>query len=125
MPLDTDDLCRHTATLVAAYLGNHTVPHDEIEPLIATVYEAFQRLKNDRNAVPIEQSVTPEALICLECGTALKRLAKHLATRHGMAPIGYRRKWNLPRDYPMTAELSSQRSQGSGNPSLQRADLPS
>jgi len=54
-------------------------------------------------AVPIEQSVTPDHLVCLEDGMKLKVLRKHLEEAHGLTPRQYRQKWGLPEDYPMTA----------------------
>jgi predicted transcriptional regulator len=53
-------------------------------------------------AVPIRKSITPGFLICLDDGKKFKSLKRHLAS-HGMTPDQYRAKWNLPKDYPMTA----------------------
>jgi predicted transcriptional regulator len=50
-----------------------------------------------------KESVFPDHIICLECGTSLKMLKRHLATDHGMTPDEYRAKWNLPPSYPMVA----------------------
>lgn len=54
-------------------------------------------------AVPIEDSVTDDYLICLEDGRKMKMLKRHLAARYGMTPDEYRAKWGLPPDYPMAA----------------------
>ena len=54
-------------------------------------------------AVPIEQSITPDHIVCLEDGRKLKMLKRYLRARYGMTPDVYRAKWNLPADYPMTA----------------------
>jgi len=53
-------------------------------------------------AVPIRKSITPGFLICLDDGKKFKSLKRHLAS-HRMTPDQYRQKWNLPKDYPMTA----------------------
>ena len=45
----------------------------------------------------------PDHIVCLEDGKKMKMLRRHLATDHGMTPEDYRAKWNLPKDYPMTA----------------------
>ncbi|WP_235075388.1 MucR family transcriptional regulator, partial [Asaia sp. SF2.1] len=42
-------------------------------------------------------------LVCLEDGKKLTTLKRHLRTRYAMTPDDYRRKWGLPRDYPMVA----------------------
>ena len=61
--------------------------------------------------VPIEQSITPGYLICLEDGKRLRMLKRYLKTQYGMTPEKYREKWGLPDNYPMVApEVSKQRS---------------
>lgn len=45
----------------------------------------------------------PDAIICLEDGRAFKSLKRHLSASYGLTPDQYRRKWNLPADYPMVA----------------------
>lgn len=54
-------------------------------------------------AVPIEDSITADHLICLEDGKHMKMLKRYLRTNFGMSPEDYRAKWNLPPDYPMIA----------------------
>jgi predicted transcriptional regulator len=53
-------------------------------------------------AVPIERSIAPDYLVCLEDGKKFKCLQKHLRT-HGLTPDAYRAKWGLPAKYPMVA----------------------
>ena len=54
-------------------------------------------------AVAIEKSVTPDYIVCLEDGTKLKLLKRHLRATYDMTPEDYRAKWGLPADYPMVA----------------------
>ncbi len=54
-------------------------------------------------AVPVEDSITPDHIICLEDGKAFKMLKKHLKTKYDLSPEEYRAKWGLPMDYPMVA----------------------
>ena len=54
-------------------------------------------------AVPIEQSVTPNFLICLETGTRQVALRRHLVQTLRMSPEQYRARWGLPPEYPMVA----------------------
>jgi predicted transcriptional regulator len=56
-----------------------------------------------RPAVPVEQSVTPYFLICLETGSRQVLLRRHLLQQLSMTPEEYRARWNLPKDYPMIA----------------------
>ena len=54
-------------------------------------------------AVPIEMSVTPDYIVCLEDGRRFKMLKGHLRASYHMSPGEYRDKWGLPADYPMVA----------------------
>jgi predicted transcriptional regulator len=54
-------------------------------------------------AVPVNKSVFPDYIVCLEDGKKLKMLKRHLHTAYNMTPKQYRERWGLPRDYPMTA----------------------
>lgn len=65
-------------------------------------------LNGQRPFLPIEQSITPDYIYCLEDGKKFKTMRHHIAKRYGLSPEEYRRKWNLPADYPMTAPNHSQ-----------------
>jgi predicted transcriptional regulator len=52
-------------------------------------------------AVPVKKSIGTDFLVCLEDGRKVKVLKRYLATRHGLTPEEYRRRWGLPGDYPM------------------------
>jgi predicted transcriptional regulator len=54
-------------------------------------------------AVPVEDSVHDDYIISLEDGGRFRSLRRHLMAKYGMTPDDYRRKWNLPHDYPMVA----------------------
>ncbi|MCK5748372.1 MAG: MucR family transcriptional regulator [Oricola sp.] len=97
--------------IVAAYVGNNAVKADELPNLLHNVYAAVTGLAeegaafiaNREPAVPINKSVTPDFIICLEDGKKLKMLKRYLRTHYDLSPEEYRRKWGLPADYPMTA----------------------
>lgn len=59
--------------------------------------------------VPVEGSVTDQAIVCLDCGRRYRALKLHLAAAHGITPDEYRMRWALPDDYPMVAPLYSKR----------------
>ena len=109
-----------TADVVAAYLGNNTLPATEIPSVINTVYGSLRNLdgiatngsgRPPKAPVPIRKSITPDYIVCLEDGKKLKMLKRHLRTVYGMTPEEYRAKWGLPSDYPMVApNYSRQRS---------------
>lgn len=110
--MGSSDLLRMTTEVVAAYLGNNSVPASQISEVISTVHGALMNLSSGagepepeplRPAVPIKKSVTPEYIVCLEDGKQLKMLKRHLRTTYDMTPEEYRAKWGLPASYPMVA----------------------
>jgi predicted transcriptional regulator len=54
-------------------------------------------------AVPIEDSVTPDHVVCLEDGMTFRSLRPHLVSAHGLTPEAYRQKWGLASDHPIVA----------------------
>lgn len=62
-----------------------------------------------RPAVRIEDSVTPNFLICLETGSRQVLLRRHLRETLRMTPEEYRDRWGLPPEYPMVAESYERR----------------
>lgn len=60
-------------------------------------------------AVPIDQSVTEDAIICLVDGRPLKKLKGYLFRRYGLTWADYLQRYNLPVDYPSIAPASSKR----------------
>ncbi|MGR3465448.1 MucR family transcriptional regulator [Limimaricola sp.] len=54
-------------------------------------------------AVPIEASVTPDYIVCLETGRKLVLLRRHLRETLHLTPEEYRARWGLPPEYPMAA----------------------
>ena len=107
----SEDLTGLTTKIVAAYLANNSVAAGDIPDLIGATYSALVATESpvvafaqrQEPAVSIRKSVTPSAIICLECGEPLKMLKKHLHTAHDLSVDGYRAKWSLPRDYPVVA----------------------
>ncbi|USI72610.1 MucR family transcriptional regulator [Sphingomonas morindae] len=100
-----------TADIVAAHVAHNAVPLDQVAGLIRAVHEALAGLGAPAPApatpltpaVPIRASVKPDHIVCLEDGKKLKMLKRHLAAHYDLTPDQYRRKWNLPHDYPMVA----------------------
>jgi predicted transcriptional regulator len=103
---------RLAADIIAAFVGNNSLPTAELPALIESVHSAVAKTATGKAeepvapkapAVPIKKSVTPEHIVCLEDGTKFKSLKRHLRTAYNMTPEQYRAKWNLPSDYPMVA----------------------
>ncbi len=104
------------ASIVAAYVGNNSLPVAELPTLIASVHAAIVQVRDGsagesqepaaeplKPAVPVKKSVTADYIICLEDGKKFKSLKRHLRTHYNMSPEEYRAKWSLPNDYPMVA----------------------
>jgi predicted transcriptional regulator len=108
---DSPDLIGLTASLVAAYLRGNPMPTSELADFIRTTHAALtetqapqaQPVATQQPAVSVKKSITPGAMICLECGGRKQMLKRHLSTAHGLSIDDYKAKWTLPADYPMTA----------------------
>ena len=120
MPDDkpTAELLEHTTRIVAAQVANNPIAVTDVPGLISTVHQALATLGPEEPAprpepaVPIKQSVKPEYIVCLDDGKKLKMLKRHLRTAYNMTPDDYRKRWGLPRDYPMVApNYAKQRSE--------------
>lgn len=131
----TGELLRMTAEIVSAYVGQNTLPTQQLPEVINAVYVTLTGLQGApveapqeplRPVVPIKKSVTPEYIICLEDGKKLKMLKRHLRSTYDMTPEEYRAKWGLPPDYPMVApNYAAQRSEFAKQIGLGRGDTRS
>jgi predicted transcriptional regulator len=91
-----------------AYVSNNSVEPSQIADVVRAISRALS--KDDQEelaarqdpAVPIDESITPNYLTCLEDGKQFKSLKRHLGM-HGMTPDEYRTRWGLADDYPMVA----------------------
>lgn len=108
---DSANLMLCTSNIVSAYVAKNSVRLTEVERLIEDVYLKLKSLVDVHSdgielvsAVPIEESVFPDYLICLEDGKRLKMLKRHLKTMYNMTVEEYKRKWGLPSDYPSVAK---------------------
>ncbi|WP_068080547.1 MucR family transcriptional regulator [Novosphingobium rosa] len=98
------------ADIVSAHVSNNTVSNDDLPRLIQSVYGSLQGLGQEapvehkpEPAVSVRASLKSDTLTCLDCGTKMKMLKRHLATDHGLSPAEYRARWGLNADYPMVA----------------------
>jgi len=116
------------AQIVSAHVGNNRTPTDALPGLIKDVYTTLASIGGDDSAdddhmvdhphfhrhapaprAPIATGngkypgVADDHLVCLEDGLTMKMLKRHLITVHGLTPDQYRKKWNLPADYPMVS----------------------
>lgn len=107
---DREQILDALGRIVAAYVSHHTIEPQAVTTFIHHVFSALSNLNpmahsrsTSQPVVDIDQSITPEYLICLEDGKRLKMLKRHLRTSYGLTPEQYRERWGLPLDYPMVA----------------------
>ena len=111
------EIARAVATIVAA----HPVPAGELLAHLTRIYTCLADLAAEfdelheappeggavlrpslRPAVHPDNSLQPHGIICLECGSLYRSLAKHLRVAHGLRPDEYRHRHDLSAVYPMT-----------------------
>ncbi len=115
-----DDFIHLAAEIAAAYVANNSIPAAELPNLLKALHSSLRDMAGApvvetaaaapaaiavplKPAVPINKTVTPDHIICLEDGQSFRSLKRHLGTAHQMTPQQYREKWGLPADYPMVA----------------------
>lgn len=125
--VDPDLAATKASEIVVAFLNSTSIAPDDLPRLVSQVRDALssemtptsvqpggathpdieatplRSASRPTPAVPVEQSVTPDALISLEDGQRFRSLRRHLMAKYGMTPEAYRQKWDLPPDYPMVA----------------------
>jgi predicted transcriptional regulator len=128
--VDPEELLRMTTDVVASYLSHNSMPAENVPDLIRSVHGTMNDITGSeakpepkaKPAIAVSKSIHDEFIICLEDGKRLKMLKRYLRSQYDMSPDDYRRKWNLPSDYPMVAPAySRKRSQFAKDIGLGRA----
>lgn len=111
--LTAQEVVSYTTEVVSAYLANNQVPVEIIPDVMKKVFSAVAdmtreayNLRNRPNltpAVPIEESIHDDYIICLEDGKKLQMLKRHLNTVYKMSLEQYKERWGLPVDYPVVS----------------------
>ena len=112
-PTTGDHLVDLTVSLVSSYVGRNQVPLQELPSLIKMFHGALAQAAGmgaaaaadaeRKPAVSVKKSVSDEYIVCLEDGKKLTMLKRYLRTHYNMSPEEYKKKWDLPHDYPMVA----------------------
>ena len=104
------------AEIVRSYVAQNTIGVDQVAGLISTVHRSLSGLVQSAPApaplvpaVSIRRSVQRDHVVCLECGFLSQMLRRHIRIAHGLEPAGYRVRWKLPADHPITAPAYSER----------------
>jgi predicted transcriptional regulator len=109
-----DKVTKAAAEIVIAFFHAQPVPVGMLSSLISHVHGSLSEMVNENSgqtarlqvrapAIDPRNSVFRDHLVCLEDGTSVKMLKKHLRIAHGLSPEEYRIKWGLPPNYPLVA----------------------
>lgn len=118
MSPDRLEIAELTAEIVSAYVSHNPLSAAQLPEVISAVGASLREkisgaapesTQAKEPAVPVKKSVTRDAIICLECGKRFRSIRRHLNNAHDLDPAEYRAKWDLPRDYPMTAPSYAER----------------
>jgi len=111
---DQSNLLELSTEIVAAYLQHNSISVADVPKLIIQVHEALVGARGGIEpptpvvpAVSVRRSLSPDHIICLDCGGSFKTLKRHIKSEHNLTPDQYRAKWGLPNAYPMVAETYS------------------
>jgi len=105
--------------IVISFLNNNEIDRNDLPATITQICECIGGLHGESSPSPKEtpdelsaapqETIFEDYIICLEDGRRYKTLKRTLMSRFGLTPDAYRRKWNLPADYPMVAPASARK----------------
>ena len=114
---ENNQMLELTTEIVSSYVSKSSTSVADLPKLITGVHKTLAGLEKGlvqavlKPAVPIKQSVKPGYVVCLECGTKKKMVKRHIKNAHNLSVEEYILRWNLPKDYKLTApDYSAQRS---------------
>lgn len=123
------ELLGFTTEIVSSYVSNHQVSPENLKKFVQSTYQVLSETARSpfllrstsplNPAVPIEESIHEDYIVCLEDGKRLQMLKRHLKTVYKMSVEQYRERWGLPLDYPVVApSYAKRRSQIAKNTGL-------
>jgi predicted transcriptional regulator len=91
------EIDRHlVATIVSSYIKHNSIAANDLPTVIASVQQSLSHLGKSSPpvevptpAVSIRRSVTPDYVVCLECGFRSQTLRRHLRVQHGLEVAAY------------------------------------
>jgi predicted transcriptional regulator len=80
---------------------------------LEVISEAPKETTGAKPAVPVDESIQDDYIVCLECGKRFRTLKAHLRRAHQMTPAVYTERFNLdPKKYSLVSRnYSEQRRQ--------------
>lgn len=108
-----DQLLQLATGIVSSYVSHNQVPMTEVPTILKSIHSVLAGLtggaagsegtSSSKPAVSVKKSIGDDYIICLEDGKKLTMLKRYLRSQYNMSPEEYRKKWDLPHDYPMVA----------------------
>ena len=115
----TSNLLEHVSRVASAYITSHKTPLEDISAVIIHVFRTLSAIENNPQgltakahkepAVPINESVHDDYIVCLEDGKKLHMLKRHLGSMYHMTLDEYKERWSLPHDYPTVSPSYARR----------------
>jgi len=123
------ELLKMTAQIVTSHASMNELSSQELINEITSVYNALAALAGEKAvalemgailetgqeagqakpAVPIEESIQDEYIVCLECGQRFRTLKAHLRRAHDLTPLQYCERFGLdPKKYHLVSRNYSE-----------------
>ena len=110
------------AEIVAAHASTTPMTKEELIQEVAELHKALSSLEKGEAvvgeamaeeapagpAVSRKKAFGKDKIICMICGKAMKTLARHLKSAHGMTAAEYRKQFDIPRTQPLAARAYSE-----------------
>lgn len=106
-------IARRVTQITKSYILSNSIEASSLPTLICDLAATFDKIAMNGAviekpskpipAVPIKKSVTDDYIFCLEDGLKFKTLKRHLQSHYNMTIDEYKKKWNLPANYPTVA----------------------
>ena len=111
--LTSQEIMSLVSEIASAYIASHETQIEEIPQIVRQVFTAVVEVSRSASnvgkrtsltpAVPVEESVHDDYIVCLEDGKKLQMLKRHLSTVYGLTIDQYKDRWGLPSDYPVVS----------------------
>lgn len=116
---NSKNIMQSVARIAAAYVIKNDVGYNDLPELLLKTYEALMQSHSASSsgvsmpkrapAVPVDQSVFDDYIVCLEDGKQLQMLKRHLKSVYGLTVEAYKERWGLPMGYPVVAPSYAKR----------------
>lgn len=117
--LTAQEVMAYTTEIASAYFANNEVSVEILPEVLKKVFLSVVDISRDANnmkhrsaltpAVPVEESIHEDYIVCLEDGKKLQMLKRHLGTVYNMTVEQYRERWGLAADYPVVSPSYARR----------------